>query len=185
MKKENHSFNPEGRTIHIVTGGPCVGKTTILNDLKARGFHIEDEISRQVIEEQQKIDGDILPWKNINQFQVELFNRQKHIEEMLPTDKITFYDRGVADILAYCSVFNCKVPDGVREYSKPPHYQKVFILEQLDFFEKDNVRKEEPELAKKIHDAVKKAYIDLGYEVISVPPLPKKERLEWLINHLD
>ena len=48
----------------VLTGGPGVGKTTLLNELHKQGFSIVEEDARRIIREQLEADADGLPWKN-------------------------------------------------------------------------------------------------------------------------
>ncbi len=48
--KENNNF-------YIITGGPGVGKTTLLEELKNRNYQIVPEIARELIKEQQANNG--------------------------------------------------------------------------------------------------------------------------------
>ncbi len=52
----------------IITGAPGTGKTSIINELKKRGFSISKEISREIIADELKQGGDVLPWKNLKAF---------------------------------------------------------------------------------------------------------------------
>ena len=54
---------------YIITGAPGTGKTAIINTLKERGYCCIDENSREIIAEQIKSKGEILPWKNPQEFQ--------------------------------------------------------------------------------------------------------------------
>ena len=42
----------------IITGAPGTGKTSIINELKKRGFSISKEISREIIADELKQGGD-------------------------------------------------------------------------------------------------------------------------------
>lgn len=55
--KENNNF-------YVLTGGPGVGKTTLLEELERRNYEIVPEIARELIKEQQKTNGQVLPWKD-------------------------------------------------------------------------------------------------------------------------
>src|SRR5690606_30859744 len=50
--------------LFIITGGPGVGKTALLNALSSDGFRVVPEAARAIIREQMETDGDALPWKN-------------------------------------------------------------------------------------------------------------------------
>jgi predicted ATPase len=47
----------------VLTGGPGVGKTTLLNELHKQGFSIVEEDARRIIREQLEADADGLPGK--------------------------------------------------------------------------------------------------------------------------
>ena len=49
---------------YIITGAPGTGKTSIINELKKRGFNCIDEISRDIIAEQNINNQKSLTWKN-------------------------------------------------------------------------------------------------------------------------
>ncbi|MCP3943936.1 MAG: AAA family ATPase [Desulfobacteraceae bacterium] len=49
----------------VMTGGPGSGKTTVIEELKLRGFTCAKEIGRKIIKEQVAQAGKALPWKEI------------------------------------------------------------------------------------------------------------------------
>ena len=57
---------------HVITGGPGVGKTTVVEILARRGYAIVPEAARMIIEEERLKDSDVLPWKNLSLFQIEV-----------------------------------------------------------------------------------------------------------------
>ena len=46
----------------VLSGGPGMGKTTVLAELERRGFRCAAEVARQIIQEQVRDGGDALPW---------------------------------------------------------------------------------------------------------------------------
>ena len=52
----------------VITGGPGTGKTLIINSLKKKGFYCFDEVSREIILQQNIKKGDATPWNNILEF---------------------------------------------------------------------------------------------------------------------
>ena len=57
------------KNIYIITGGPGFGKTELIDELHRAGYLCSGEFARELIEHQQEIDGDLLPWKNPKLFQ--------------------------------------------------------------------------------------------------------------------
>ena len=164
---------------YVLTGGPGIGKTTVLELLATRGYAIVPEAARYVIEEEQAKDGDALPWKDNAKFQKLVMERQLVLESKLTTDT-AFLDRGIVDGDGYCAYFKISSPEGMREQGKG-RYEKVFILDRLPEYKNDTARLENPEEAKQIHQDVIDAYVRFGYEPIMVPVLPPQERLEFIL----
>lgn len=57
MKYQNKNF-------YILTGGPGVGKTSVLNELEKSGYTVMPETARAIIKEQMATGGEALPWRN-------------------------------------------------------------------------------------------------------------------------
>ena len=76
-EREDKEPSRQEKQIYVITGGPCTGKTTILNDLHEKGYRVLHEIARKVIEEKQKTNKDYLPTTDINEFQQLLLDAQR------------------------------------------------------------------------------------------------------------
>ncbi len=48
---------------YVISGGPGVGKRTLLKELQKKGYTIVPEVARDLIKEQQRTRGEALPWK--------------------------------------------------------------------------------------------------------------------------
>ncbi|HIX54222.1 MAG TPA: ATP-binding protein [Candidatus Sphingobacterium stercoripullorum] len=48
----------------VITGGPGVGKSTLINVLEKQGYFVLMEETGRIIQEQMQTDGEGLPWKN-------------------------------------------------------------------------------------------------------------------------
>lgn len=179
----------------IVTGGPCVGKTTTINLLKDSSTHIIDESARFIIESEQKKKADnpqhdaVLPWiaSKFDDFQNLVIKEQLSRESSIPANASTvLLDRSLVDILGYCKVANKTPPKEVFEHIKNAGYSKVIFLEQLSSYEKDSARKEDAILAKKIHTELLNAYKEQGFDVLVVPAFEGKpnERAEFIKKHI-
>ena len=64
----------------IITGGPCVGKTTVLESLCNEGYTTLSESAREIIEVELKKSKGILPWTNFRSFQKKVADFQIHKE---------------------------------------------------------------------------------------------------------
>ena len=164
----------------VLTGGPSVGKTTVIEILAKRFYAIAPEAARLVIEEERLKKSDALPWKDIFKFQTLVAERQLKLEAEAKSDLI-FFDRGLVDGSAYCKVNNLPTPQLILENSKN-RYDKVFFLESLGLYVEDGVRSKDFEDAEKIHNAIKQAYVEFGYDPITVPVLPPEQRVDFILS---
>jgi len=166
---------------YVLTGGPGIGKTTVLELLAVRGYTITSEAARYIIEEQQAVDGEALPWKDNSKFQKRVMDRQLELEVGL-TAEMAFLDRGLVDGDGYSHHFGTPAPEELAELGRG-RYEKVFILDRLPEYKNDSVRLEDYEEAGKIHQVID-AYLRFGYEPVMVPVLPSKERVEFILSRI-
>lgn len=178
---------------HVLTGGPCSGKTTLIDMLFDNGYRVVPETARFIIELEKIHEDGILPWKpgKMEQFQELVFYAQKTFEDIFSRkflhqsiDNIIFLDRSLVDPIAYCKVYGVKEPTGLREAIEAANYQTVFFLEQVPY-DRDMERKEAEEMALRLSDALYEAYYSLGYKIIRLPDMGHvKERHSMIINYL-
>jgi predicted ATPase len=166
-----------------LTGGPGVGKTTIFEILKLRGYQTIPEAARVVIEREQQISSDCLPWKNVNLFQNTVSELQFSLENSL-TEGIIFSDRGIIDGHAYSKIDKIETPRLVLENARN-RYSQVFLLDPLPIYEQTTTRWDDIERAKTIHQAIKDAYKEFGYQPIQVPFLHPEQRVDFILERID
>ena len=163
---------------YVITGGPGVGKSTVIKLLSDKGYMTVSETARSVIERNLKRKSDILPWKDWLGFQKEVCAKQLSIEEKLPKNRIVFLDRGCLDSLAYVKLHGGKPSEELLNIRLD--YSKVFLLEPLGDFKTDNCRKEDKKTALRIHELIKEAYA--GYELVTIPAVSPEERVLMILN---
>ena len=176
---------------YIITGGPGTGKTEILKRLSKQGFATVPEVARQVIAEEQqkeKITSSyqgILPWTNLALFQDLVIERQLQQEAGLhgKNHKRVFLDRGLADNPAFAEVGNVTIRQDIYDLIELANYQRVFYLEQLPFYAQDQERKEDADLAKRIHEQLYRVYDRLGFDIVTVPVCSSiEERVQFVLK---
>jgi predicted ATPase len=171
----------------VLIGGPGTGKSTVLNELIAKGYHCMPEISREIISIAQKKGIAQLFLKNPLLFSnLLLEGREKqYLEADKSESEFVFFDRGIPDTHAYMNYSNTKYPAYFVEKSKTYTYQKVFILPPWEeIFVSDNERYESFDIAVEIHHHLKKAYQEIGYTIRTVPFGTVKERTAFILNSL-
>ena len=170
---------------YVLTGGPSIGKTTLIEILASTGHSIVPESARMIIEEERVKDSDILPWKNIEKFQERVAEKQIELEnDVDESEKTIFLDRSIVDGTGYCKLGNIETPKIIDEIARN-RYDKIFVLDPLLHFENDGLRFEDIEQAKNVHQHIIDAYKYYGYELIFVPVLPPNERVGYILERIE
>lgn len=171
----------------IITGGPSTGKSSLINNLKDRGHHCMDEISREVILEAREkgIDhlfisspilfSEILLKKRVAQF----YQAEKQTEDLV------FFDRGIIDIEAYLNFSKTKHTINFNSILKDIKYDHVFVCPPWkEIHQTDNERYESFEEATEIHNKLIESYLKEGYAVIEIPFETIEKRTDFILNEV-
>ena len=159
----------------VLTGGPCSGKSTIINALRNLGFGVLDEVAREVLAE-----GKYSRQKNYVAMQTEILKRQLKKEELVTN--LTFLDRSAVDGIGYCLLYLNNLPKSFRETNLRERYDKVFLLDRFPL-QKDGLRVESDDAeAQRVHDKIREAYLITGYNPIQVPRMPVEDRVCFILN---
>jgi predicted ATPase len=169
----------------IITGGPSTGKSSLINNLKNKGFRCMDEISREIIVEARNKGiehlfisspiqfSEILLEKRVAQF----YQAEKHVEEFV------FFDRGIIDIIAYLNFSKTEHSIDFNSLLKDIQYDQIFICTPWKTIHKtDNERYESFEEATEIHNKLMESYQKEGYAVIEIPFGTVEERTNFIVN---
>jgi predicted ATPase len=169
---------------YIITGAPGTGKTSIINELKRRGLRCVDESSREIIAEQIKTGGEILPWKNQIAFENQIANMRTQQYLASPEDCICFFDRSTLDCIAYLKLNNLETTSQIIENIKKCNFNKTVFYTPIwkEIYINDSERKENIEKAIEIENTIMKTYKSQGYELVKIPKLSIAERVDFIIS---
>jgi predicted ATPase len=164
-------------------GGTGRGKTTLLENLAQRGYTIVPEAARIIIEEEQRKDSEIVPWRNLYGFQVRVAKTILELEYSFDSP-VLLCDRGLLDGHAYA--LNGKVPTPEIILKKPfGRYNGIFTLAELKNYRNDDSRKESRQEALKIDKLAENVYRNFGYIPQNIPNLGIKERADYTARILE
>lgn len=172
----------------IITGGPGAGKTTIIQELKLRGYNCIDEAARQIIKEQTVNNGDALPWANQKKYTFLML--EKSIDTFLANkdnSSLTFFDRGIPDTLSYAHLIKLQISTELVEAVRKYRYNTVvFILPPWEeIYQTDSERKQTFAEAIEVYNILKRAYSGCDYQLVEVPKLETKRRVDFILSTIE
>jgi predicted ATPase len=167
----------------VITGAPSSGKSSTISELERRGYKVQQEASRAVIEEklssgltldQLLSDGQAL--------QRDIVQREIQRQKERDPNQLIFLDRGMGDRVAYDRFLDM---DATETFATSQCFlcKAVFIMERLPLI-KDGVRLENEEEAGRLDLLIERSYRDLGYEPIRIPVLPLNQRVDFILDTL-
>lgn len=169
---------------YVVTGGPGSGKTTTINILAGRNYHVTVEHARHYIDT-QRIGGKSVSKIRSNQreFQQKVLAMQLEQERSMSPADTVFLDRAVPDSLAYYRFMGLEPDEKLMNALKTVSYKKVFILDILPLVN-DYARSEDAEAQKRIHQLLIDVYSSLPFPVVQVPVMPPEERVDFILKNI-
>lgn len=173
------------KNIVVITGAPGAGKSSIITELRKRGFNSFFEENRILIKELQSIGSSSLPWMDPLAFDKVLLQRQ--IAQYLSApDGLSFFDRSFVDNIGYLWNLNIPIPnDFFIAVDRYRFNRMVFFAEPwAEIYTVDSERKESFEEAVKVSLFISKAYADSDYEVVVIPKLTIPERVDFILKTL-
>lgn len=182
--KENNNF-------YVITGGPGVGKTTLLEELRNRNYEIIPEIARALINEQQANNGIALPWKDKKLYKEVMFDRSiesyEQADKTLNGKKPIFFDRGFLDTICYAKLIQSEINERMESYAANWRYNKnIFMLPPWQkIYETDNERKQGWKEAVLTFEKMCETYKSYGYEIIEIPKLAVSERADFVLEFIE
>lgn len=176
---------------YIITGGPGVGKTTLLTELENRGYPVVPEVARQLIKEQQKVNGEALPWKNKELYKEIMFDRSvesyAHTEKNRNDDQLVFFDRSFLDTICYAQLIDTAISEAMEMYAENWKYNAlVFILPPWQkIYKTDHQRQQDWDEVLLTHTKMKETYKSYGYQIVEVPKVDVKSRVDFVLGFIE
>lgn len=180
----------ENKNFYVITGGPGVGKTTLLKELESRNYEIVPEVARELIKEQKADNGNALPWKDKELYKEIMFDRSissfKQTEKTLNGENPIFFDRGFLDTICYAKLIQSEINERMEFYAKNWKYNKnIFMLPPWkEIYETDNERKQDWKEAVLTFDKMCETYKSYGYGIVEIPKKSINERADFILEFI-
>ena len=164
----------------LITGGPGVGKTALLAELRRRGERVVEETHRRVIREQVASGGTALPWIDHDAYlaraareDIAIFDGMEDVRERV------FFDRGILD-----SMIDGRAPDWMEAAARTHRYSRTVFVPPpwREIYTQDDERKQSFEDCLATHEAILRRLRALSYEAVTVPEGSPAERAEFVLS---
>ncbi len=177
--------------LHVLTGGPGSGKSTLIAALAGAGVATSAEVGRQVIREQLAAGGDALPWADELAFAEAMWPRevaaqQSALAVALATGQPVVLDRGAPDVVGFLRVSGLPVPSHIDAAARDTRYNPRIFLAPFwaEIYGHDAERKQSPDVAAATEAVMRATYADYGYTLVELPRAPVAERVAFVLDRL-
>src|SRR4051812_35237756 len=168
----------------IISGGPGTGKSTLLDGLKATGELCFPEVSRDLIREQFRTGGSLLPWKDLAGFAAECAERMGAQLAASSPSRRAFFDRGLPDLIAYLRHGGCAPFD--RLHCKSRQYTPIVFLAPpwREIYVNDAERPQSYLESVALHPQIVRAYRECEFDIQVLPCVPVASRVHFVLTRL-
>jgi predicted ATPase len=174
-------------SLHVLTGGPGSGKSTLIAALAAAGVATSAEVGRAIIKEEMASGGTALPWVDHLAFAEKMVVREVAAHQAaLASGETVVLDRGVPDVVGFLNASRLAVPTHIDAAARACRYNAcVFIAPWwADIFTADAERKQTPDEARATFAIMVETYRAYGYSLVELPRASVAERAAFVIAHL-
>ena len=170
----------------VITGGPGVGKTTLLAELSARGHTTVSESARAIISE-RRAQG-LSPRPEPVAFAQEILRRdtEKYHAQRAESGWV-FFDRGLVEALGMLhEASSLSASELAATLEAHPFHSSVFILPPWkQIYTTDAERDHSFPWVERVHSQLLRWYRSCGYVVHEVPRSPVAVRAEFVLRALE
>jgi predicted ATPase len=169
----------------VLSGCSGGGKSTLLTELRKRGYATVEEPGRRIVREELARDGTSLPWINLAAFarraiEVSLADRAEMTHQL----GWIFFDRGLVDAAAALEHVTAEPILEPLGLANRYHTTAFFTPPWPEIFLSDPERKDGLDEAIAEYKRLERAYFKLGYRVIVLPKASVEARADTVLAEL-
>ncbi|MBZ0213764.1 MAG: AAA family ATPase [Nitrospirae bacterium] len=167
----------------VVTGGPGVGKTTVLRELEAMGYAVVAESAREIIRE--RLAQGLPPRPEPQEFAAERIRRDQEKLQRANAPKV-FFDRCLVESIGMARESGLLAESEAKAMlGGLPFHPRVFVLPPWrEIYVNDAERDHTFEHCQRVHRALAEWYAACGYQVCEVPRTDPRRRAEFILGEL-
>lgn len=174
--------------LYVISGCSCGGKTSLINALGSRGYNIAHEPGRDVVRQELDSGGNALPWRDPAAFAMKCIALS--VERYAVATRLNqpvFLDRSLVD--AICALEFC-APSLAEPYmgmiDEYRYASTVFMAAPWsEIFTTDAERRNTFEDAVAEYDRLVEIYALAGYSIQTLPQISVRERIAFVLTHMD
>ena len=168
----------------VIAGGPGSGKSTLLRALAESGEICYEESSRVLIREQLAKSGQLLPWADLWSFAQECSARMQAQLKDSTQHRLSFFDRGLPDLVGYLNHGGRGAPDSWRDVSRSYAATVFFAPPWRDIFVNDSERPQTFAEAQALGAHIRRVYEDYSFHVVDLAKSSVAERRRQVLDYL-
>jgi len=172
---------------YVLSGCSGGGKSTLLNELRRRGFPTFEEPGRQIVREEQATGGTALPWVNPEAFAAKAVKMSiAAFDAAAGAPGPVFYDRSFIDAISYASHLKGELSPEHRRLIETRRYaDQVFLTPPWsEIFENDAERQTSFDKAVEEYERLRVSFAEFGYKPIVLPRLSAADRAAFLLDYI-
>jgi len=169
----------------IISGCSAGGKSTLLDELKRRGYATVEEPGRRIVKDELARNGAALPWNDAVAFARRAIAMSLSDRESAGANTgWTFFDRGLID--AASALQHLTGEPALAELSKSRRYNRLVFLAPPwpEIYATDPERRHDFDAAAAEYARLAATYPSLGYEIALLPKCTVGERAEFVLREL-
>lgn len=164
----------------VLSGCSGGGKSTLIEELSRRGYHVFPEAGREIVREQLAQGGTALPWLDAANFAELLLERSIAKFHAGPRG-LSFYDRSFIEPLRWYRANRTPLPGHFGSVEDLRYADDVFLAPPWPEIHKaDAERRHGFDAAIEEYGALLKLFPEIGYRVHVLPKVRVAERADFI-----